>query len=171
MSRKVQIVLPDPVAAQLEELAVGSHERPSTLAGRMVRDAIARAAEQGQVRQIREAGRRAPSGLGRASWLEPWGGDGRWRQEMWGDIVALRGRYPYALEALQEGWWDHYTHLETLCALAVWRRELDEGGEDPREELFFQAQLAEYAATLRQEGGGIKNAWVPGAPPDGWAGG
>ena len=172
MSRKLQIVLPDPVATQLEELAAGTGEPPSRLAGQMVRDAVAQAAGNGQVRPLKGPRvLRGSTGTGRAPWLQPYGGDGQWRQEMWGLIVALHGRYPYALEALQEGWWEHHSHVETLCALAVWRLELDDGGEDPREELFFQTQLADYSVVLRGEGGGgVTNAWVPGAPPMGWAG-
>jgi len=33
MSHKYQVVLPDPVATQLDELAAGAGEPPSTLAG------------------------------------------------------------------------------------------------------------------------------------------
>jgi hypothetical protein len=170
MSRRVQIVLPDPVAAQLEELAARAGEPLSTLAGRMVRDAAAQATNDGGVRPLKT--RSAPGrgrGGERAPWLEPFSGDRDWRHEMWGQIVALYGRYPFALEALQEGWWDHDSHVETLCALSLWRAQLDESGEDPREELFFQAQLSDYSRILRQEGG-VGNAWRPGAPPEGWTG-
>jgi hypothetical protein len=37
---------------------------------------------------------------------------------MWGQIVALHGRYPKALAWLQEEWWTDEELLETLCALA-----------------------------------------------------
>ena len=87
---------------------------------------------------------------------------------MWGQVVALHGRYPRALGSLKEGWWTDEQHTETLCALAVWRAELDEGGVDPREELAFQRQLADYTFALRQEGGGVSKAWRSGAPPVGW---
>jgi hypothetical protein len=33
----------------------------------------------------------------RPRWLEPYGGDAEWRQQMWGAIVALHGRYPHHL--------------------------------------------------------------------------
>jgi len=105
----------------------------------------------------------------RAPWLERYGGDRRWRAEMWGSIVTLRGRYPYELEALQEGWWEHHAQPETLCALAMWRDWIDGHGRHPREELEFQALVMEFGRLLRQEGGGVKNAWVPGAPPMEWA--
>jgi hypothetical protein len=46
--------------------------------------------------------------------------------------------------------------------------EIDDTGQDPREELAFQAQLADYAHALRQEGGGVTKAWRPGAPAAEW---
>jgi len=87
---------------------------------------------------------------------------------MWGAIVALHGRYPRHLEALKDEWWTDDAHTETLCALAVWRGEIDDAGEDPREELAFKARLADYAHALRQQGGGVTRAWKPGAPPTEW---
>ncbi len=45
----------------------------------------------------------------------------------------------------------------------------DDAGGDPREELAFQAQLANYGHTLRQAGGSIKRPWQPGAPPIEWS--
>ena len=105
----------------------------------------------------------------RAPWLEPYGGDGEWRRQMWGAIVALHGRYPRPLANLKDGWWTDEATTETLCALAVWRAELDDAGQDPREELAFQNQLADYSQLLRQEGGGVTKAWKPGAPPPEWA--
>jgi hypothetical protein len=170
MSQKIQVVLPDPVATQLQELAAAAGEPPSTLAGQLVRHGVAQAAKDGKVRPLRQA----PVIVGaantgeRARWLEPWGGDADWRAEMWGQIVALHGRYPRTLAHLKDEWWTEDQHTETLCALAVWRSELDDAGVDPREELAFHAQLADYAQTLRQEGGGVTKAWKPGAPPDEW---
>jgi hypothetical protein len=167
MSRKIQIVLPDPQADQLAELAANAGEPQSTLAALFVRHAIARAAQDGKVRQLRQAPVIVGGGTDRARWLEPYGGDPTWRGEMWGAIVALHGRYPRALANLKEDWWTDEQHTETLCALATWRSELDDAGVDPREELAFQTQLNDYAHTLRQEGGA--KAWIPGAPPDEWA--
>ena len=89
---------------------------------------------------------------------------------MWGAIVALHGRYPRFLDALKDGWWLDDAHTETLCALAVWRAEIDDAGEDPREELNFQARLTVYADALRQLGGGVTKTWKPGAPPSAWTG-
>jgi hypothetical protein len=87
---------------------------------------------------------------------------------MWGAIVALHGRYPKGLAGLNDGWWSSEAHVETLCALALWRQWIDDAGQDPREELAFQIQIADYGHTLRQEGGGVTRAWRPGAPPDEW---
>ena len=171
MSERIKIALPVPVAAQLRELAASCGEPPSTLASQMVRHAVALAAKDGKVRRPRQApvvvGR---TSSGRARWLEPYGGDTEWRDRMWGSIVALHGRYPRALGALKHGWWNDESHVETLCALATWRAELDDKGEDPRHELAFQAQLADYSRALRQEGGGVTKAWKPGVAPRDWEG-
>jgi hypothetical protein len=145
MSKRLQIVLPDRVAAQLRELAVSAAEPPATVAGQMVRNGVAEAANGGRVGPLAPA----PILVGlrrneRARWLEPYGGDPTWRVEMWGAIVALHGRYPRHLGDVKEGWWNDEAHTETLCALAAWRAEIDDGGQDPREELAFHAQLADY---------------------------
>ncbi|HEX4837067.1 MAG TPA: hypothetical protein VFV03_00875 [Solirubrobacteraceae bacterium] len=171
MSRKYQVVLPDPAAAQLDELAAGAGEPASTLAGQILRHGIAEAAKDGKVRQPKQAPViLAGQGGERARWLEPYGGNHSWLAEMWGAIVALHGRYPRILEHLKDQWWTDEFHTEMLCALATWRAEIDDCGVDPREELAFHAQLADYARTLRQEGGGVSQAWEPGAPPREWAG-
>lgn len=171
MSNRRQIVLPDPVDQQLAELAATADTPPSTLAAQMVQAGVAQAAKDGKVRPRRSTpaltGARSRE---RPSWLEPYGGDPRWRREMWGQIVALHGRYPTQLAALNDGWWTDESTTETLCALAVWRAELDDGGQDPREELAFQHQLSDYAQQLRQQGGGVTKTWKPGATPPEWAG-
>jgi hypothetical protein len=172
MSLKVQVVLPDPVATQLQELAGAANEPHSRLAAQLIRNGVAQAAKDGKVRPLRQAPVIVGGKAGeRARWLEPYGGDTAWRAEMWGQIVALHGRYPRILAYLKDEWWNEEAHIETLCALAVWRSELDDGGVDPREELAFHTQLTDYAQALRQEGGGVTKAWKPGAPPEGWAGG
>jgi hypothetical protein len=53
MSRRVQIVLPDPVADQLYEFAAGADTPPSTLAAQMVRNGVAQAAKDGKVRPMK----------------------------------------------------------------------------------------------------------------------
>jgi len=171
MSHRIQIVLPDPTAAQLRELAAAAGEPPSRLAGQFVRHGIDQAADDGKIRRLRQAPVIVAEKTGeRARWLEPWGGDTAWRTQMWGEIVALHGRYPTALGHLNDEWWNEDTHTEMLCALAVWRSELDDTGIDPREELYFHSQLSAYSETLRQQGGGVTKTWKPGAPPAEWAG-
>lgn len=170
MSQRIQIVIPDPVAHRLRELAAGADTPPSTLAAQIVLRGVALAAKDGKVRALRSA----PAVVGgteseRAPWLEPYGGDAQWRQQMWGAVVALHGRYPTQLEALKDKWWKDESQTETLCALTVWRAELDEAVQDPRDELAFQNQLADYAQVLRQQGGGVTKTWKPGAPPPEWA--
>ena len=169
MSRKIQIVLPDPQADQLTELAAGTGEPPSTLASRLVRNEIARAANDGKVRQVRQTPVTRTTNNDRAHWLEPYGGDPKWRQEMWGAIVALHGRYPRALANLKDDWWTDDQHTEMLCALATWRSEIDDASQDPRDELAFQTQLNDYTHTLRQEGSGVTKTWTPNAPPNEWS--
>jgi hypothetical protein len=171
VSHKIQIVLPDPTATQLQELAAAAGEPPSTLAAQLVRHGVDQAANNGTVRRPRQAPVIVASKSGeRARWLEPWGGDTTWRAQMWAEIVALHGRYPTALAHLNDEWWTDDAHTETLGALAVWRSELDDAGVDPREELYFHSQLTAYTETLRQQGGGVTKAWKPGAPPAEWAG-
>jgi hypothetical protein len=170
LSRRFQIVLSDPVASQLEELAAGTGEPPSTVAGHFVRGGVAEAAKAGTVRHLRvvPATAAASPRPDRPPWFEPYGGDPDWRRRMWGAIVALHARYPRLLEAIKDGWWTDESHTETLCALAVWRQEIDDAGESPREELAFQRELADYSHTLRQQGGGVARVWKPGAPPTDW---
>jgi hypothetical protein len=171
MSRKYQITVPGPVAEQLELLAATTEQPPTTLAGQFVRSEVARAAADGRVRPLREppASTRAVRSGGGARWLEPDGGAPDWRAGMWGQIVALHRRYPKALARLQQGWWTDAELSEPLCALAVWRAEIDNGGVDPREELAFNLQLRELSHVLRQAGGGVTKTWEPGARPDDWA--
>jgi hypothetical protein len=169
MSTRLQIVIPDPVAAQLQELASAAGEPLATLASRIVRDGVAVAGAGGKRQLPRESAPTAGETAQRPQWLEPYGGDPVWWREMWGSIVALHGRYPRHLEHLQEGWWEDEAQAEILCALVVWRAEIDEHGRDPREELAFHQQLTDVQRTLRQ-GGGVESAWAPGAPHERWDG-
>lgn len=168
MSRKIQIVLPEPVALQLQELADSRGEPLATFARQLVRDGIALAAKEGRVGAPAASASNPGSRGGRPRWLEPYGGDSAWRQEMWGAVVALHGRYPRHLEHLHTGWWSDESQAETLYALAVWRADIDDAGQDPREELAFHHQLDAYAHKLRQQGGGVEKTWHPGAPPPDW---
>ncbi len=175
MSRRLKITLPETVAVQLDELAANTGEPVARLAGQMVRAGIAEAATSGQVRPPRT--RPAPDTVDmtevgdpdrRAQWIEPLGGDPHWRTLMWGSIVALHGRYPTELAHLRMGWWDNASHVETLCALVVWRDWIDTVADDPRHELAFHHQLTDYGRELLQESGGVERNWKPGPPPDGW---
>lgn len=164
----MQIVLPEPAAEELARLAAAAGRAPATLAAELVREAIARAAEQGAPRRAPRtrvlAGRDDP----KPPWLPPAPASRAWRARMWGSIVTLRMRYPDALGRLHEGWWENEAQLETICALAVWREQIDAGCSDPREELAFQAQLLDYGAHLHRQPGG-RPTWQPGAPPLDWA--
>ena len=80
MSQRVQVVLSDPVATQLRELAAGADTPHSTLAAQFVGNEIARAIKNGHVRPLHSAPVLAEGNSGeRARWLEPYGGDAEWR--------------------------------------------------------------------------------------------
>jgi hypothetical protein len=168
VSKRLQVVLADPAAAQLHDLAHAAGEPVATLAARIVRDGVARAVKDRKVTARAASPTVAPTTGRRPPWLEPYGGDEQWQRETWGAIVALHGRYPRQLEHLKDGWWNDEATTETLGALATWRSEIDSSGRDPREELAFQHQLADYAHVLRQQGGGVSETWIPGAPPPEW---
>ncbi len=168
MTQRLQIVLPDLAAARLRELADAAGEPLATLAAQIVRNGITRALKEGKITAPAHPPTSAATVDRRPPWLEPYGGDEQWRREMWGSVVALHGRYPRHLEHLNDGWWQDEATAETLCALAVWRAEIDHDGRDPREELAFHHQLADIAHTLRQQGGGVERTWKPGAPPEDW---
>lgn len=169
-SRYIKVALPDQFAGQLDALAASTGERVATLAGQLIRYGLTEAVKDGRLREPKPAPQasRQTSG-GRARWLEPYGGDPAWRAEMWGQIVALHGRYPQYLAHLKHGWWKHEAQTDALCALATWRSDIDDNGTDPRDELSFLNAIIDYGNLLRQEGGGVTKAWKPGAPPAEWA--
>ena len=171
MSYRIKITLPNPIADQLDTIAEQRAEPASRVAAKMIEAELQRQDEPRQDRGSSSAQRprTAPDPDRRPPWLEPYGGDSEWRAHMWGSIVALHGRYPHELAYLKEGWWNDNAHLETLCALVVWRDWIDDAADDPRHELAFQAQIEDYGRALRQEGGGISSTWKPGAPPYDWA--
>jgi hypothetical protein len=170
MSYRMKITLSDTAMAELERRAGDVGEPVARVAARIV---VAQITENGSATRSTSAASTyddTEADLDRhAPWIEPVMGDPAWRRQMWGSIVALYGRYPHALAHLKDKWWDDASHVETLCALVVWRDWIDQLADDPRYELAFQAQLADYGRALRQEGGSVTSAWVPGAPPDGWA--
>jgi CopG-like RHH_1 or ribbon-helix-helix domain, RHH_5 len=171
-SRRIKVTLPAAVAQQLDRLALRAGEPPAKVAAHMIRQAITDA-ERDEPDRGRKAREHTPSEHAdqdsRPPWLEPYGGSREWRGLMWGAIVGLHARYPEALSSLKEGWWQNDSHLETLSALAISRQWIDDAGHDPREELAFQAQLADYSHVLRQERGSTLDEWQPGAPPIEWS--
>lgn len=172
MSRKLQVTLRDPASEQLERLAHDADLPPATLAAQLINDGLAHAGAQGRLRPHRAP---APTGVAdseaRPPWLEPYGGDPEWRADMWGQIVALHGRYPKVLAWLQDGWWREERIKELLCVLAYWRASIDNNGNAAVEqEISFQLHLEQISGVLRQGGGGVTNAWQPGAPPPEWTG-
>lgn len=170
MSRRFQIVLSSLTAQRLASLAAVRDRPPSTLAAELVDRALQPAAETHETPPANNPASpsAAEPAFGRAAWLEPHGGDPTWRSETWRQILALHERYPHHLAHLKDGWWQDAAHLEMLCALAAWREQLDREGENPQEEIAFQTQLADYAQTLRAEGGGLSKAWKPGEAPADW---
>jgi hypothetical protein len=162
MSSRIKITLPEHVAEALDELARAEGEPVARVAGGIVRARFANPAS-GDPRVL------SFESPARPLWLEPYGGDREWRRRMWGAIVALYGRYPDELKGLKQGWWKDTSQVETLCALVVWRDTLDDAGSDPRQELDFQLNVAEFGRRLSQQGGGVTKQWTPGAPPDEWA--
>jgi len=71
-------------------------------------------------------------------------------------------------DALAEDWWEDEAKVETLCALATWRRRIDESGEDPREELDFHRDLALCRENLGPDGGIGSHGWGRGRPTAKW---
>jgi hypothetical protein len=84
MSQRLQIVLPDPVATQLHELAASAGEPLATLAGQLLRNGVTQAAATGKVSALKPSPSTAGKTGDRPRWLEPYGGDPAWRQETWG---------------------------------------------------------------------------------------
>jgi hypothetical protein len=168
MSQRLKITLSDAVMAELRGIAA----RDGVPIARVAAERLSRSAPTDQSDESASAlpalidddlidNRHAP-------WIEPVMGDLGWRRRMWGSIAALYGRYPRQLAYLREGWWKDSSHIESLCALVVWRDWIDVAAEDPRHELAFQAQLVDFSQQLRQEGGSVTTAWKPGAAPPEW---
>lgn len=170
MSRRLKITLPDPLMAHLEALAHERREPVSRVAARFLSAGIDTRTQEPPSEAVTPFSDplTEPGSDRRAPWIEPLDDARTWRQLMWGGICALHGRYPEALGHLKEGWWKNSSHVETLCAMVVWRDWIDFAADDPRHELAFQAQLADYGRVLRQEGGGVATAWAPGAAPADW---
>jgi hypothetical protein len=172
MDHRMKITLPESTLAGLRKAAKDRGEPMARLATRLISEGLSEKTHEPDPPALHQAGKpgRQDRDLDRrAPWLEPWEGEQEWRRDMWGAISALHERYPRELGHLKDGWWEHAAHVETLCALVVWRSWIDQAGEDPRDELVFHAQLEDYSRALRQEGGGVSAAWQPDAPPNEWA--
>ncbi len=89
---------------------------------------------------------------------------------MWGAIVALYERYPRMLARLEHDWYEHSERVETLTALAVWRASIDAAGEDPREELAFQAALLQLGRVLDNAPSSERRFKPDTRVPRGWVG-
>lgn len=165
MSHKYLIVLRGPAADQLDQLAAATGEPPTTLAAQLVCHGLTQAAGHGKIQATRQPPIPTGTSAGRA-WLQPPGGDEDWQGRMWGSIAAMHARYPKQLRYLQDRWWEDEAETEKLCALTVWRHELDENGSDPRDELAFQTQLKDYARELHEEHRGLADTWNPDNAPD-----
>lgn len=100
-------------------------------------------------------------------WLEPFDGEERrlWRRQAWGDALALYNRYPTVLANLPESWWRDVDLFETVCAMAAWRLNIDCVGQDPRDELAFHHQLADFRYVLDHLPGGVTTRFKPEAVP------
>ena len=165
MSRRLKITLPDPICARLDEMAANSGEPVSRLAAQIV---LSRVMYGPGEQYPMTATVDQTSSQQRPCWLEPPGENAEWRSQMWDEIVALWSRYPRELADLNDHWWESESLVETLCALATWRRGIDESGRDPREELAFQAGLSECSNSLKGEVTRRMRPWNPGPPPEHW---
>jgi len=70
MSRRIQIVLPDPAAEELSARAGAEGTPPSTLAAQLVREQLQQDQPATRRASVPDDSRRAS----RPSWLEPYGG-------------------------------------------------------------------------------------------------
>jgi hypothetical protein len=171
MSR-IQISLSTPTLDQLRAIANSTGEPVARAAARMLMAGLAGGGSPARAR-IQPPSTDVDGAADeprRPSWLEPLDEEERrlWLRQTWGDVLALYNRYQGAFENLPEAWWRKSNLLETVCALAAWRLEIDWGGRDPREELAFQFQLADFRETLHRLPGGVASKFRPGAPHDDW---
>ncbi|HTX06969.1 MAG TPA: hypothetical protein VME22_00075 [Solirubrobacteraceae bacterium] len=139
MSYRLQVTIADDIANQLERRAQTAGQPASRVAATLINLALADHAGK------RNATTPSSPRQMRPPWLEPHDPDERriWRGELWLAVLALCARYPRELQRLESGWWRTTSRIEQLAALDAWRFRIDQTGQDPREELAFQAQLAE----------------------------
>jgi hypothetical protein len=68
-------------------------------------------------------------------------------------VIALCALYPANSPRLETTWSKRAARVEVRHAVAASRGRLDHGGEDPRDELAFHAQLADVQRVLGQTSG------------------
>jgi hypothetical protein len=169
MSR-IQISLSTPTLDQLRAIAHSTGEPVARVATRMLMAGFAdgRSAPCAPSRPATSDIDEAAQEPAVPSWLEPFDEEERriWRQQAWGDALALYNRYPSALANLPESWWCDTDLFEIVCAMAAWRLHIDCAGRDPRDELAFHHQLADFRYVLDHLPGGVTTRFKPGAVPD-----
>ena len=132
---------------------------------------VALAAKDGKVRPLRPAPVLVGgNGSERAPWLEPYGGDAEWRQQMWGAIVALHGRYPDPARSAQRQMVERrLADRDTVRARRMASRTRRHTARTPATSSPSRTSSPTTPKLLRQQGGGVTKAWKPGAPPPEWA--
>jgi len=169
MSR-IQISLSTPTLDQLRAIASNTGEPVARVATRMLMSGLAegRSAHRTPSRPAADEADEVAREPTAPPWLEPFDDEGRrlWRQQAWGDALALYNRYPTALANLPESWWRDVDLFEIVCAMAAWRLNIDCAGQDPRDELAFHHQLADFRYVLDHLPGGVTTRFMPGAVPD-----
>jgi hypothetical protein len=170
--RRISIRLPDPALVLLEQRAQAQGEPVASAASNLLRTALENGVTESGGAKSRVAPRRS---LARTStrptpgapWIAP-EDDPDWHERMWGAIVALYERYPRVLARLEHDWYEHTERVETLTALAVWRANIDAAGEDPREELAFQAALLQLGRILDNAPSSERRFKPDARMPTGW---
>jgi hypothetical protein len=169
MSR-IQISLSTPTFDQLRAIAGSTGEPVARVATRLLMSGLAdgRSAPHTPSRPAAPNVDEADHEPTVPPWLEPFDDEERrlWRRQAWGDALALYNRYPTALANLPESWWCDADLFEIVCAMAAWRLNIDCAGLDPRDELAFHHQLADFRYVLDHLPGGVTTRFTPGAVPD-----
>ena len=169
MSYRLQVTIADDIADELERRADAAGQPSSRVAAALINLALT---DHTAKRNITTA--RSPAAISarprRPPWLEPHDPAERriWRSELWLAVLALSARYPRELDRLEAEWWRSTSRIEHLAALDAWRLQIDRHGQDPREELAFQAQLADLHHSLDHAPGIGTNTFDRGLPPDEW---
>lgn len=169
MSR-IQISLSTPTLDQLRAIANSTGEPVARVAARMLMSGLTdgRSTPRRPSRPANPDIDEVAEDSTVPPWLEPFDDEERrlWRQQTWGDALALYNRYPTALANLPESWWRDTDLFEIVCAMSAWRLHIDCAGQDPRDELAFHHQLADFRYVLDHLPGGVTTRFKPGAVPD-----